>query len=459
MHKKHILFALHEMLINQCVINIRMRNRKALLCIITLAILLMPVSSFSLSSNELNGGWLEERDGVKILHISGSPYEMGYQYGSLLKNEIKENVRIFLGYLEKNGYPYDRLVEIWNVMKDYLPREYIEEMQGMADGAGLYFDDVAAYNTWPAVFNHLYCCGMSAWGSATSDGRLYHLRSLDWGGGFGLRDAETGKYLRENQILIVRKPKDAYSSICPQFAGDIFAWGGINEKGIAIGETTCLTYDTTFHGISAAFRMRMVLDHASNANEAINIMSSNRTCGWNFVISDGKIPMGYVIEQTANILYVGTWFDPVEKTSPFWEIENVVRRSPMFISPMCAATQKERPFYDPSGLRGFLFFLVGKNPYFVLWSQYKALSNEIDRQWGSLDLNSTMEMLRDVYLGKTDFLFFIMQKFGSFKPFHQWVACPESGDIVISFASKDKMACENPVHYFNLYKLLEEKPP
>lgn len=432
--------------------------------VLFIIIILVPISASAIKNEAnvnitLNGGWLEERDGIKILHLNGTNYEMGYQHGFLLKNEIKENIHIFLGFLEQNGYSYDRLIEIWNVMKNYLPQEYIDEMQGMADGSGLYFDDIAAYNTWPAVFNHLYCCGMAAWDSATSDGNLYHLRSLDWAGGFTLSDPETGTYLRENQVLIVRKPANGYASICPEFAGDIFAWGGINERGIAIGETTCLTYDTTFHGISAAFRMRMVLDYASNADEAINIMSSNRTCGWNFIISDGKIPMGYIVEQTANILYVGTWFDPVESTPPFWEIENVVRRSPMFISPACASTQKERPFYDPTGLRGFLFFLVGKNPYFLMWSQYKALSKEIEEQWGKLNLNSTMEMLRDVYLGKTDFLFFIMQKLGSFKPFHQWVASPESGDIVVSFASRDKPACENPVHYFNLYALLKEKPP
>jgi len=33
--------------------------------------------------NPLDGGWLEEHGGIKILHISGSSYEMGYQYGFL----------------------------------------------------------------------------------------------------------------------------------------------------------------------------------------------------------------------------------------------------------------------------------------------------------------------------------------------------------------------------------------
>ena len=34
-----------------------------------------------------------------------------------------------------------------------------------------------------------------------------------------------------------------------------------------------------------------------------------------------------------------------------------------------------------------------------------------------------------------------------------------SGDMVISFASSDKMAQSSPVHYFNLFELLEAIPP
>jgi hypothetical protein len=297
------------------------------------------------------------------------------------------------------------------------------------------------------------------WDAATVDGKLYHVRSLDWGGGFGFNDPETGLYLRENQVLIIRDPAMGYASVCPEFAGIICCWGGINEMGIGIGETTCFTYDSTYQGISAAFRMRIVLDRASTAEDAIMIMNSNRTCGWNFIISDGKIPQGFVIEQTANLVYVGTWFDPVESTHPFWEIEDVVRRSPMFISPICAATQKYREFYDPGGLHGLLFFLIGKNPYFNTWSQYRALSEEIEHQWGTLDLNGTMSLLRDVYLGKTDVLFLIMQIMGSYLAFHQWVACPETGDFVISFADDVNAATKNAVHYFNLFDLLEEEPP
>jgi len=445
-----------------------------LLCIL-LIIVAIPVSSNTellinresnaIKENSLEGGWTEERDGVTIIHLNGSNYEMGYQHGFLLKDEIKENMRMITSFFERRGYPYGVVLEIWDMMKAFLPQEYKDEMQGMADGLGVSFEEVAIYNTWPAVVNYIFvsCCGAAVWGSATVDNKLYHMRSLDilhpaW----RINDPETGKTFRENQVLIVRKPDNSYASIYPISAGAVYSWGGVNEKGIAISANTCVTYDSTFLGISAAFRMRMALDYANNTDEVIKIINSNRTCGWNFIISDGKIPIGYVIEQTANLVYFGTWFHPVESKDPFWEIENVVRRTPMFISPTCAATEPQRKHYDPSGLRGFLLFLMKKNLYFTVWSKYKALSKEFENQWETLDLNSTMTLLRDVYLGKTDFLFFILQKSKSscYKALHQWVACPETGDLVISFSDDNaNTACENPVHYFNMFELLEAEPP
>ncbi|MCX6670603.1 MAG: hypothetical protein NTX92_01610 [Euryarchaeota archaeon] len=44
----------------------------------------------------LDGGWVEERDNITILHVSGSHYQMGFQHGYLLQEEVQENVRAFL---------------------------------------------------------------------------------------------------------------------------------------------------------------------------------------------------------------------------------------------------------------------------------------------------------------------------------------------------------------------------
>ena len=37
-------------------------------------------------------GFLEEVDGYRVLHVKGDPYEMGYQQGALLRDDIREHV-------------------------------------------------------------------------------------------------------------------------------------------------------------------------------------------------------------------------------------------------------------------------------------------------------------------------------------------------------------------------------
>ena len=70
-----------------------------------------------------------------------------------------------------------------------------------------------------------------------------------------------------------------------------------------------------------------------------------------------------------------------------------------------------------------------------------------------------MKLIRDCYTGKYDLFFYIMQKMDAFSPMHQWVACPKTGDMLICFASKDRIASVNPVYHFNLFSLIESELP
>lgn len=402
----------------------------------------------------LQSGRLEQRGNISVLHLNGSYYEMGYQHGRLLDDDIGVAMRAQLDAFERHGYDYDDILQVWHLMQPYLPDCYLEEMQGMADGSSLSFEEVAVLNTMPALFNHMIsCCEISLWGNATASGDLYHVRSFDWA--LDVTDPETGRRLQDTLVVMVRDPTGRHASMYPEFAGNIGCWSGFNEKGIAIGEDTCLTNDTTFHGISAFFRMRMVLDRADDASEAIDIMTGNRTCGWNFVISDGNTPAGYALEQTANISYVGTWNSDEEGVAPFWQIKDVVRRTPMYVTPQCAAVERNRVRYDPSGPLSFFWTLTGRSYMFIPWTHYRALSDEIERRYGSLDINGTMDLLRDEYTGRTDLVFGVAIRVSDiYRSLFQWVARPSTGEMVVSFAGNETRACSMPIHYFRLDALL-----
>jgi len=427
-----------------------------------LLVLIIPVGiQANLRYDPLDGGWVEEIDGVTILHISGTNYEMGYQNGYLLKDKIYEVYRAVLTLAEP-GY-VEKLLNLWNTsLKQFTPEEYLVEMQGVADGSGLTFEDIVILNKF-YVFFSMGCTDMAAWGPATLNGELIHLHSLDW---YVMKDPVSGHYVDDNQIMCVRNPDNGFASIYISFAGGVFAPQGFNEKNIAVSEDTSGTIDFTWNGTDVDVRFLQVLDHAATATDAINIMTNNTNGGVNYIISDGNIPIAYVVEETANFTYIGTWDDPVESTSPFWSIDHVVRRRNFFIHPDAAKTQ--RYVYD---LRFSTapWKIFSSDEFFYVWRCYRALSMEVGKLWGALELNNTLTMLRSIYRGNTDWYLtwfnFLMTVYTlqhtlqyEIISYNQWAVCPKTGDIAISFAEGETSAEYTTIHYFNFYNLLKSGP-
>jgi hypothetical protein len=408
----------------------------------------------------LDGGWLEQRDNITILHVSGSNYQMGYQHGYLLREKVQGNIRAFLHFAQA-AISYDALLSMWDTMSVYIPQEYKDELQGIADGANISFNDIAVSIAAIEYADH-GCYGIAAWGPATIDGKLYHARSFDLPS--TIQDPVTGKYAHENTVLVVRKPTNRSASLCPSIAGSFHTGGGINEHGVALGIQICWSKDQTFQGNPYHFRIQQVLDYATTAEVAISIVNTNRTHGFNFIISQATPPEGFVVEQTANSTYVGIYDDSVESTHPFWAIDHVVRRSNVFIDPTIAATQRKR--YDPTGFIGFLNLLLYKKtncPFFAVYQLYSSVSKGIYIAWSTMDLNGTMQVLQNGYCADHNVLLRLIEILGKgtgmAEAWNQWTACPDTGDMIVSFATHDQMAFKSEPHYFNLYQLLQEQQP
>jgi hypothetical protein len=63
--------------------------------------------SFVNDQHILEDGRVEEFDGITILHVGGTYYEMGYQHGYLLKEKIQKIIPVFIDYFKnKNGVTY-----------------------------------------------------------------------------------------------------------------------------------------------------------------------------------------------------------------------------------------------------------------------------------------------------------------------------------------------------------------
>lgn len=401
-------------------------------------------------------GWLDSSRNISILHLEGTSYEMGYQHGILLLDELHENFRAFVSFVEDYSHTtYEDIVATWNLTKDYIPVQYLDEMQGLADGANCSLEMVGVGNI---IMEWIHCTSAVFFDNATVDGSLYQIRSMDYPP--GIIDPISGKSLNENAVIIIRNPDYGLASFDASFAGFVGSVGGFNEAGISHAAIVSYSTDHTYLGIPFGFRHRLALDYAQSGLDAVDILNSDATMGMIFMIGDASNRQGWVVEQTCNDSYVGCWDDETETQKPFWQIDSCLRRTNMFLDKDLALTQRD--WYDMSGLRGFLrTFLDSRCPitFYVTWLHYNAVSKGIEDCWGTIDLESGFHMMRDVYLGKSDLIFWLYQHLLGYTTSHQWCAHPSSGDIMISFATKDVLGYKTQPYTFNFYGLLAETPP
>ena len=145
----------------------RLRGRRVLVHACLLALSVMAVTLIPSCSTPA-----EEPSFVMVIHLSGGPYERGVQHGKAAADRIRS---VYAGLLTNSILPFlnrerpdladvlsrykeDRyttgqfsyylMLESAQHMEQYIPAEYIEEMHGIADGAGVSYEQILIMNTF-----------------------------------------------------------------------------------------------------------------------------------------------------------------------------------------------------------------------------------------------------------------------------------------------------------------------
>lgn len=97
------------------------------------------------------GGSVETAASIRIVRLSGTPYEMGLQQGVLLRDSIRELVSRYLygRMVGDSGAQHFWLLVQSRLTEPLLPASIRSELHGVADGAGLSYRDVLLLNTVP----------------------------------------------------------------------------------------------------------------------------------------------------------------------------------------------------------------------------------------------------------------------------------------------------------------------
>lgn len=234
-----------------------------------------------------------------LIEIAGPPRERGHQYGEQAKARILRGIEHYSGQLEtsKLGWTDIRhIVETFEPTIAAFEPAYIDEMKGIAEGAGVDYAAIALLNArteilkladrrrkgQPAQIDPDGCTGLAVMPQAAAAGRVIHAQNWDW----KAECAETAVVLR-----ILRE--DGPDVLTFTEAGGM-ARSGMNAAGISI-TANYLESDRDYRqvGVPLALLRRKALEQDQLALAMRIVYTTSKSASNNVMVSHAN---GVVID-------------------------------------------------------------------------------------------------------------------------------------------------------------------
>jgi isopenicillin-N N-acyltransferase like protein len=263
--------------------------------------------------------WIGKREGLPVISLKGSPFELGYAAGVLQQRQIHTLETEFL--LMLHGYvPSDVTLRVlkWYViyrnrhLSDFIPLDYRLEIYGSVLGCpdshpelGDYYNRVLNYHaahdvSYMMIDNPLVskagCTAFGAWGSATAGGHLLTGRNFDW---------EAADVFSRERVVIMCEPDHGIPFISLAWPGMAGVVSGMNRAGVAVtinGAPSRLPRETA---TPVAIIARQILQNARNLQESLDILRASKVFVSTLWLigsrADGKF---VVVERTPDAMHV-----------------------------------------------------------------------------------------------------------------------------------------------------------
>lgn len=334
--------------------------------------------------------YVETVDGETVVHLKGTPYEMGYQHGALLREQVHAGQAAFNNLLgqvvDMTGIPLFVLNFgldcAYRMCEPHIPRHLQREMEGLADGAGADLKVLRRVHVISEL-SERNCSSFAVFGEATSDGRLYHGHNFDWNMDAGIQD---------NTALFLYEPDQGHPFAAYGYIGMIGYVSGMNMEGVSVGFIGAVTKDGRLASLPLMLMLRRVLQEAGSVQEAEAIISgAQRGVGYNYVIAGGDVPEARAFETTANHFAAFTDNDPRETCEYAIRIEDAVFRADEAMDPTVRSFQ--------TCANGYPNMPYGSNSYD---HRYKGMADRIQANYGKVDEQIALDILKAVAMRETN---------------------------------------------------------
>ena len=172
-------------------------------------------------------GRLYQDGGINIVVLHGSYYEMGQQYGKLLKTQLNDFYQATWESFTKQEQD-EVLMLIGELASGYTTRQ-LEILQGMAETSDLTITELMILDQNTATsFAKFACSYIAAWGPYAADGTLIAGRNFDW---FKALNELWSPYLT---VVVYNPTSGGHSTATIGYVGMVNGLTGINDQGLLI---------------------------------------------------------------------------------------------------------------------------------------------------------------------------------------------------------------------------------
>jgi len=414
--------------------------------------LLFTLSSALANPKVYGQGFVDYEGDLPILHLKGSEYEMGKQYGYLVGDRVAANVENLksigeaqeqrVKLLPNSVFTWLRRVVGWVFWITY-PENIKTHIKGMVDGAKerdvkLHRYDISFVNAVIDIvgiakanigelpkdrqglseesfllkvlgldrFNH-NCDSMAVWGSRTIDGKTFQTRNTD---------ITTGVGIERYPLVVIYKPDGKIPFVTAAFSGMVGIFTGMNAHGIALGQVWAFSKDVAL-AEPWHISVRKIFSEATSAEQALAKFKQLRTTtyGNNFVIADAgghhdDSKTGYSIEMTAKRMAYFTENDPRELELKYegesygYPIENAVYRGDLSLDPIIRSRQlaANGPEGDPRGTGSYSQRYKGQYDKIIAFEEQGKLIGKEEAESISRDTAMRGASLQTAVYANTD---------------------------------------------------------
>jgi hypothetical protein len=220
---------------------------------------------------------LERRNYIRLLHLKGEHFELGYQHGILLKKEIinilkiRTKVESFFGFFKKK-----KTLEYLRHIESLIPMDITDEIKGMAAALDIDYDYMlAATLNWE--MSKLGCTIVAAQDEASADKNIIYLRSME-----NHPDVHTFVEI----IVIFYEPGNGNSFASVNLPGGIGVYSGINEKKLTVDDTLirCIKADFNKTGVPLTLFRRMIIQYSNSMEDVQKYIETHQPSSPNNIL-------------------------------------------------------------------------------------------------------------------------------------------------------------------------------